>query len=126
MGESFRGSFRKAKIMKDFFEIYKTNKTYPIAAEIKVINYKPCFIRDEFNFFENVYFEDNALYMVWAQREHEVENINFLKGVFFINKVPIEEHAYIMPNRSKSSVCWWAHPCINQLKDKISVKFYGC
>tara|TARA_Y100001938_G_scaffold134122_1_gene194258 strand:+ start:4564 stop:4944 length:381 start_codon:yes stop_codon:yes gene_type:complete len=126
MGKSFKGSFRKVKTMKDFFEIYKTNKTYSIAAEIKVINYKPCFTRDEFNFFEDVYFKDSALYMAWAQKRHEVKNINFLKAIFFINEVPIEEHAYTIPNRPEPSVCWWGHPYIDQLKDKISVKFYGC
>ena len=52
-------------------------------------------------------------------------DFEFLRSVFFVNKVPIEEHIFTIPH-NQHSTAWWGHPYMDDLKDKLSIKFYGC
>ena len=108
----------------DIFETHKSNKIYPLVAEVDVIKSEPFFIKDDFDLFSNVYFEDSTLRLVWVKREFSFV-FEFLMAVFFVNKVPIEEHIFTIPH-NQHSTAWWGHPYMDNLKDKLSIKFYGC
>ena len=72
----------------------------------------------------STYFEDSTLRLVWVKREFSFD-FEFLRSVFFVNKVPIEEHIFTIPH-NQHSTAWWGHPYMDDLKDKLSIKFYGC
>jgi hypothetical protein len=110
---------------RDSFEMHKGNKIYPLVAEVDVVNSKPLFVRDDLGLFSGVYFEDDTLSLVWLKKEFILKDIEFLRAVFFVNKVPIEEHIFTIPHNQEGTA-WWSHPYMEKMRGKMSIKFYGC
>jgi hypothetical protein len=108
----------------DLFETHKGNKSYPLVAELNIINSRPSFVRDDFKLFLTPFIEDGVLHCDWVNQENDLD-FNLLRAVFFINKVPMEEHTFTIPH-NEDNESWWGHPYMDRLLNKLSIKFYGC
>ena len=109
----------------DLFETHKGNKSYPLVAELNIINSKPSFIRDDFKLFSTAYIEDGVLYCTWVNQENDLD-FDLMRAIFFINEVPVEEHPFTIPHNEDAHSSWWNHPHMDVLIDKLSIKFYAC
>ena len=110
--------------MKDVFEKHKGNVTYPLAAEIKVINGQPVFTWDKFSLFDSPFFNDDKLFFPCVGRDNLT--FNFFRATMFNNNVPFEEHIFSKPSPGRHNEFWWSHPYILEMINSLSIKFYGC
>ena len=114
--------------MKDFdlFESYKSNREYPLVAELKAVNLEPVFTYDKYELFENPHLDEGwKLVLPWRNRSVEL-GYGFLHGIFLHKGVLIEEHHISVPAPNmEGHSFWWGHDHLIELMKGLNVKFYG-
>ena len=95
-------------------------------------NTEPMFTTDILKLFLTPFLDRRALHFPWANQDKDLD-FEFLRAVFFVNKVPIEEHIFTIPQFKRHGIVdgeagevWWGHPHMKMLLNKLSIKFYGC